>query len=378
MKILLVGEYSRLHNSLKEGLTSLGHDVLLVGTGDGFKDFPADIKLIKKFQKGLSAKWRTFCVRFLNFDPMSKDLEKQFFKHSQQFKGFDVVQLINEVPLGSFPSTAAKLISFLSDNNKKLFLLSCGTDYISVSFDYQQNRAYSIFTPFFEGKIRKEQLLGAFKYMQTDHQNLHHHIYSLIDGVIASDLDYHEPLMNHSQYKGLIPNPINTDVLEAQPFPKTDRIVIFHGINRGNYFKKGNDLFESALKAIQERFPTTVDIITVEDVPYQEYIQKYNKAHILLDQVYAYDQGYNALEAMAKGKVVFTGAEEIFLKQYDLKEDEVCINAEPEAKKIEHKLAWLIENPSELERISNNARKFIEKEHHYIKVAQRYVDIWNG
>ena len=35
----------------------------------------------------------------------------------------------------------------------------------------------------------------------------------------------------------------------------------------------------------------------------------FDTAHILLDQVYAYDQGYNALEAMAKGKVVFTGAE---------------------------------------------------------------------
>jgi hypothetical protein len=37
---------------------------------------------------------------------------------------------------------------------------------------------------------------------------------------------------------------------------------------------------------------------------YTTYINSYNKAHILLDQTYAYDQGYNALEAMAKGKVV--------------------------------------------------------------------------
>ena len=37
MKILLVGEYSRLHNSLKEGLEKLGHDVTLVGKQDGFK-----------------------------------------------------------------------------------------------------------------------------------------------------------------------------------------------------------------------------------------------------------------------------------------------------------------------------------------------------
>jgi hypothetical protein len=36
------------------------------------------------------------------------------------------------------------------------------------------------------------------------------------------------------------------------------------------------------------------------DIPYTTYINSYNKAHILLDQTYAYDQGYNALEAMAR------------------------------------------------------------------------------
>ena len=43
MKILLVGEFSRLHNSLKEGLLALNHDVLLIGEGDNFKNYPIDI-----------------------------------------------------------------------------------------------------------------------------------------------------------------------------------------------------------------------------------------------------------------------------------------------------------------------------------------------
>jgi hypothetical protein len=42
MKILLVGEYSRLHNSLKEGLAALGHTATIVGTGDDFKKYPVD------------------------------------------------------------------------------------------------------------------------------------------------------------------------------------------------------------------------------------------------------------------------------------------------------------------------------------------------
>jgi len=43
MKILLIGEYSNLHNSLKKGLLNLGHEVILLGSGDGFKKYDVDI-----------------------------------------------------------------------------------------------------------------------------------------------------------------------------------------------------------------------------------------------------------------------------------------------------------------------------------------------
>ena len=55
-----------------------------------------------------------------------------------------------------------------------------------------------------------------------------------------------------------------------------------------------------------------------KNIAYNKYINLYDKAHILLDQVYAFDQGYNALEAMAKGKVVFTGAESAFENYYNI------------------------------------------------------------
>ncbi|HCY80686.1 MAG TPA: glycosyl transferase family 1, partial [Xanthomarina gelatinilytica] len=48
MQILLIGEFSRLHNSLKEGLQKLGHEVVLVGNGDLFKNFPTDVDLSVK------------------------------------------------------------------------------------------------------------------------------------------------------------------------------------------------------------------------------------------------------------------------------------------------------------------------------------------
>ena len=56
MKILLIGEYSRFHNSLKEGLQKLGNDVNILGFKDGFKDFSVDFPLEKKMGFGISKK----------------------------------------------------------------------------------------------------------------------------------------------------------------------------------------------------------------------------------------------------------------------------------------------------------------------------------
>lgn len=79
---------------------------------------------------------------------------------------------------------------------------------------------------------------------------------------------------------------------------------------------------------------------------------------------------------MAKGKVVFTGAEKEFLEHYGLQEDEVVINALPDLDYLVMKLSFLIENPQEIIAIGKRARTFIEKEHHYIKIAEKYLKVW--
>lgn len=377
MKILLVGEYSRLHNSLKEGLITLGHEVTLVGTGDYFKNFPADILLKRKYQKGLQKKIKVLIYRLFKIDMTSVNLKNQFFSFSEELKGFDVVQFINESPLGIEPHYEKQIITFLKENNKKLFLLSCGTDHISVKYAFDKKFQYSILTPFFEGKVPEKSFAHFLKYLKPEFKDLHDFVYENIEGVMASDLDYHIPLKGHTKYLGLLPNPVNTDKLLYLNNLVKDKIVIFHGINRGNFYKKGNDFFEKALIKIQKIYPEKLEIIITEDIPYQEYLKHYEKAHILLDQVYAYDQGYNALEAMARGKVVFTGAEKEFLEHYNLKEDEVCINALPDVDAIVEKLSWLIENPSEIGLISGNAKSFIEREHNYINISKKYFEVWN-
>lgn len=375
MKILLIGEYNSSHRFLKDGLIKLGHEAIVVGLTDGFKQVDVDIAIKDYYASNwFFKKFKKLIFKLFKIDLHSISVLQQIRK--LHLSGYDIVQLINETPFQCNVTTEKKIFNSLLQNNKKIFLLSCGDDHISITYANTQIPRYSILTPYFDNKVPKEHFSYSFKYLTPEFKTLHQHIFKHINGVIASDLDYHFPLHEHPKYIGLVPNPLNLTEFEYYFPPLEDKIVIFHGINSSNYYKKGNDIFEDALKIISSKYNDKIEIITVSSLPYKEYINSYNKAHILLDQVYAYDQGFNALEAMAKGKVVFTGAEKEWLKWYNIEEDTVAINALPNASAIAEKLEWLILNPDKIIEISKNARAFIEHEHDYIDSAKKYLHKW--
>ena len=375
MKILLIGEYSRLHNSLKEGLQKLGNDVTILGFKDGFKDFPVDFPLEKKWDSGFKKKIKLIILVLTGFDISSYLTYRQFWKNRNHFKSFDVVQLINENSFFCDYTHEKKILEYLFKHNKKVFLLSAGDDYMYVDYNFQHPENPSIVQPYLAGKIADKDFSNVLKFRTKPFEKLHHYIYENIQGVIATDLDYHIPLQNHKKYLGLIPSPMNVDTLPKKELVINERIVIFHGINRESYFKKGNDFFEKALEIIKKKYDTKIDVFVTENVPYNDYINRYNQAHILLDQLYGHDQGSNGLEAMAKGKVVFTNASNIFEKHYNLTE-KVAINGLPDVDYLVCELSFLIENPTEIIAIGNRARIFIEKEHDYVKIARKYLDTW--
>jgi glycosyltransferase involved in cell wall biosynthesis len=378
MKILLVGEFSRLHNSLKEGLLALGHEVVLVNNGDGFKNFPADISIRAAFFKSkLGNIPRQIWFRIFKYDLALLEHGIRFWVISNKLKNFDVVQLINETPIQTNSKLELFLLKRIFKQNEKVFLMCCGIDYMTVSHMLKQKDRYSVMNSFFE-KIpaAKKQYDFFFDFLTKSHQKIHQFLYQNISGVIASDLDYVAPLIENKKYLGMVANPINIDKIGNVETTFSGKISIFLGINSGNSYTKGVSFFEKALAIIQEKYSDLVEIKITTDIPYSDYQKHFEKANIILDQVYGFDQGFNALEAMSKGKVVFTGAETEFLKHYNLKEDEVAINALPDVDYLVEKLSYLIENPSEIERISKNAIQFINKEHHYVTQAQKNLTLW--
>lgn len=378
MKILLVGEYSRLHNSLKEGLNTLGHDVIIIGTGDNFKKYEVDYSLYPSFFCGFwfIKKIKNFIYLITNTDLESLEKGIRFYFFLPKLKDYDIVQLINSDAIETYPILSRYLLKRLFRQNNKVFLLVCGEETPIIDYLLKNKMKYSILNPLFADQKLKEKYRYTLKYVRSNYRKTFDFIQTKTTDIITSDLDYKIPMQEMGYHTQLIPNPINTDKITFQSLTISDKTVIFLGINNSSSIKKGTNFFEKALEIIQEKYSNKVEVIVTRSMPYNRYIDLYNKAHILLDQVYAYDQGYNALEAMAKGKVVFTGAETEFMEHYNLNE-RVCINALPDVDSIVNELSFLIENPDQIIAIGKRARAFIEKKHDYVKIAERYLEVWD-
>ncbi|MCY1478331.1 Glycosyl transferases group 1 [compost metagenome] len=377
MRILLVGEFSRLHNSLKEGLTALGHEVHIVGTGDDFKKYPVDFSIASRVisSNGLFRFCNKVFKKVFRMDLEALERASRFRKLLPQLENYDVVQLINSNAIETSPRLAEKLYRKLFAQNKKKFLLICGDETPIVEILLKNNLKYSVLTPYFNDASNKKYYNYTLSYVGKQQEKLFDFLKSNCNGILVSDLDYKIPMEQTDIDFSLIPNPINTDKLKFSPIKIDSRIIIFHGINKYSSVKKGSAIFLEALSKIEVKYKDKVEIIIVNSLAYDEYQKYLQSAHILLDQIYSFDQGYNALEAMAQGKVVFTGAESEFYEYYQLT-DKVVVNALPDIDSIVDQLSFLIENPEELAKMGRNARAFVEKEHHFIKIAERYLENW--
>ncbi|MCH2195925.1 glycosyltransferase [Kordia sp.] len=377
MRILLIGEYSRFHNSLKEGLLELQHDVTLIGRADNFKNYPIDISLEATFfHKKIPNAFRQLFFKIFNVDIAFLEIVYRFYKHRKSYRNYDAVQLINEFPFATVPWVERKLLKYIFRHNKNVYLSSCGDDFHYVNYILNADLPYHMLTAYEKDKSTKKWFRYSLQYLSKAHEKLHHYVIKNVKGIIPANFDYEMAYRKHAKVLPLVPFPINVDSLEFKPLVYNGKINIFHGVNKVNYLKKGNNLIEKALKIIEEKYPNRVDVKTASNLPYKEYIDTYNEAHIIMDQLYGYDQGYNALEAMAKGKVVFSGAEKDFQTYYKLKVP-ALINATPNVDDLVEKLSHLIENPDEMVAIGKNARVFVEQFHEYTSVAKQYVERWH-
>ena len=374
MKILLFGEYSGFFNQLKNGLIKNNCKVTLAARQDGFKNYDLDINLDAKYLRKNPLNYlRQLIYRLTTYDCAGLEIYYNFWKQKALFKDYDAVLLINPFPLQTHQKLEKKILNYIFKHNKNVILSACGDDYQYINFLETQHLPYTILDPLKENPSLKKFYLDAVKYKTKAHKSLHKFVIKHCKGVITADMDYDMAYKNESKYLGYIPFPVSIEKLSYNPMNSFDKIVIFHGINKLNYYKKGNHIFDEALTIIKNKYKDKVDILRTENVSYSTYIESYNKTHIVLDQVYSYSQGYNALESMAKGKVVFSGAEKEWLEHFNIEKNTLLINTKPDVDYLVQKLSELVDEPEKMTLITKKARAFVKEQHNDNVIAKKYL-----
>ena len=353
MKILLFGEFSGLHNNLKDGLLELGHEVTVAAGQDGFKKILSDINLDSDLP-GIFGQLDTRLKPFLNLP---------------RLRGFDVVQIINPFFPNARLFPKELFYSLLKGFNKKFFVLAAGSD----AYFWRYGREKLKYGPFDD--ILYYDLEATSFYMGSKKSFVYNKkIVENSDGLIPVMYEYELSYSDCSKRLRTIPLPLNTDKIAYKENIISDKLIIFHGLNR--YGFKGTRHVEQAFEILKKKYPNDLECVIEGQLPLPEYLNLMAKTNVVIDQTNSHSLGMNGLFALAMGKVVLGGAEPESLKSLGLKTSPV-INITPSSESIVRRVEELLQVKSDIPRLGLEGRNFVSEVHNCKRVAKLYLDTWN-
>ena len=386
MKILLIGEASFLHNTLKKGLVERGHRVTTMSDGNGWHDAPRDIDLRRDGRWGKLGGLRVVW---------------QLLRHLPQLCGNDVVQIHNYqfVPLMYRWNTL--LLRFLKLTNRRV-VKGCFGD------DPQIFRRQAQGVPTYSDTYWSGQLQNAYLHRDRIAEVVEHGAEAswrktthMADALVACLyeywLDYNEPpyaaklhyiplpmeceemvrCVGNDTPSPSQPNDSQLSTLNSQLAP-SHPLTILIGLQPKRDFMKGAMKIAAFVEEVARRHPGKVQIKYVEGVPYDEYMHLLAKADVLVDQLYSYTPSMNSLAAMARGTVVIGGGEEEYYEFIGEDTLRPIINVRPDVPDEENITAIerALFTDGMLERMAQESIQFVHKYHDYRLVAKQYEQLY--
>lgn len=381
MKILLLGEYSNVHNTLAEGLRALGHEVCVASNGDFWKNYPRDIDLKRDMTLWgkLSFAWR-------------------LVKALPRMRGYDVVQLINPIFVELKAHQNLRFYRYLRRHNKKVVMASYGMDYywVKVNSDDCPLR-YSDFN--IGNNVRHDEAAERERrdWIGTDKQALNEFIAHDSDAIVSGLYEYWVTYQQFGDKMRFIPFPIKVPEVgkymaetTADAIATPAKLRIFVGISKARSAYKGTDIMLAAAQKLQADYPDKVELQVAEGVPFAQYQQMMDSSDCILDQLYSYTPAMNALLAMSKGIIVVGGGEEenytILDKEYT---ERPIVNVVPVVDDATGEVDFdrsvancyaaleaLVTHPERKSVMKRQSREYVKRFHDYRTVAMEYVKLY--
>lgn len=354
MKILLIGDLSGLHPYLAIGLMDLGHDVLVVSSGDGWKKMPADKPLPTPGNGIVSGLLYRLKLLILLL----------------KVRDFDVVQISH---LAIFPATLFPVRFVL----KRLRKLNGVVSYVACSSDafYLQNATkrmrYTPLPDFYKYDLNS----ATYARDKNCFYQLNKNIVSLVHCIIPVMFDYSVCYEEYGHLAEVIPLPVDTRSVVSKRKRRGDVIKVFHGLNSRPGFK-GTHFVREAFDYLNLKYPGAVQCEIKGLLPINEYLKVLDEADIVVDQTSSYSLGINGVLALSLSKIVLGGAEPESVTRLSSMQSPV-INIRPCAQDIIRAVERLIEDKNNFADLSRASRSYAEKVHDARAVATRYVDVWS-
>ena len=394
MRILLLGEYCHVHATLAKGLRALGHEVTVVSNGDFWKNYPRDIDVART--PGKIGGIRLY-LKILSLLP--------------KLTGYDIVQLINPMFFELRAERMFFFYHFLKKHNKHVVLGAFGMDYYWVkTCTFDKPLRYSDFNIGDRVRTDAPAVREQRDWLGTTKERLNKEIASSCDAIVTGLYEYdvcyrpvfpdktkyipfpiqiqnQDPLIQNSKFK--IQNydyQVDTGSSDSgnqtsSPWGRLGgerQLKLFIGISKGRSTYKGTDIMLAAAKAVKEKYPDNLELRVAEGVPFDEYQRMINGSDALMDQLYSYTPGMNALLAMSKGIIVIGGGEP---ENYEIiHEDKLrpIVNVQPTFDSVYYELERLVLNPSIIPELKRQSIEYVRKHHDYIKVAKEYEQLYSG
>lgn len=368
MKILLLGDYSNYHACLGDALRSLGHEVTVASDGGGFMKTAASLPLHRPLP-----------------GPAGGALLYARMLADRRLRGYDVVSLIAPSFVTLRPSHLRSVYKSLRRHNGKIFLGSVGTD-----------KAIMDFLTADECPLRYNEYMVAGKPYKPNESVLHENalwqvgdiaawceeLYDSVDGITTALYEYHLAMQRRVSNDKLAYTGIPIDLQSIRPLERKiaadGRVKLFLGIKSNRHIFKGTDRIERAATRLAKELPDKCELLTVRDVPYQEYIKTIRQADMVLDQLYSYTPATNALLAMAAGQATLSGGEPEYYDFIGEKELRPIINSFPDDEELYNVLRNCIEHPEIVVKAAGEGRRFVEKYNDSLLVTRRHLDFWES
>ncbi len=359
MKILLIGEYSNVHWTLAEGLRTLGHEVVVLSGGDGWKNYRRDVSLTRRSAGTLHG--LAYYVKA--------------WRIISRMKGFDVVQLINPEFLQLRPERIMPFYRRLRRQNRLVIMGAFGMDYywVKAGTDCTTFR-YSDFNLGSTLRKNRDNDIAIDLWYHGEKGRITREVAADCDGIVAGLYEYYAAYAPHFPEKlTFIPFPVKPSERPRKQCLRDGKLRFFIGIQKQRSAYKGTDVMLRALLRVKEKYPERCLIEVVESLPFEEYRKRLFDSDVILDQLYSYTPAMNALEAMSHGMIVVGGGEP---ENYEILGEDTLrpiINVLPDEEDVFQKLCWLVEHPEQIQKLSDDSRLYVERHHDYRKVAQQYV-----